>query len=522
METRVRAIPPTLNRFTSSPVLKVKKRKVAGYARVSTDMEEQQSSYSNQVDYYTNYIKSREDWEYVAVYTDEGISATSTRHREGFNRMIEDALNGHIELIVTKSISRFARNTVDSLTTIRKLKENGVEVYFEKENIWTFDSKGELLITIMSSLAQEESRSISENTTWGRRKSFADGKVSVAFSTFLGYDEGFKINDEQAETVRLIYKLYMTGLSYCAIAKELEKRGRLTATGLKRWSLAAVRSVLQNEKYKGDALLQKQYTADYLTKKIKKNNGELQQYFIEGHHEPIISSALFDMVQTEMERRKKLGITFSGKGGFAGKIICGECGHYYGRKTWHSTEKRRKTVYICNGRYQYHTWCKTRHLPETEIKQLFVKALESIVEDKEKTLHVIEKLQRETVADSNRLIEELEVVQGRIDETQGILERMIDENARMAQPQRNYQQKYEDAFSEYEKLKACETELEVKIRERSGTGEKLRIFTDLFQQFDGSHIEFDQELWGVLVENAKVGIDGKVTFRFLGGLETTV
>ena len=270
MESRITAIPPTLNRFTSTPVFEAKKRKVAGYARVSTDMEEQQSSYENQVDYYTNYIKSRDDWEYVAVYTDEGISATSTRHREGFNRMIEDALNGLIDLIVTKSISRFARNTVDSLTTIRKLKEKGVEVFFEKENIWTFDSKGELLITIMSSLAQEESRSISENTTWGRRKSFADGKVSVSFSTFLGYDEGFQINDEQAETVRLIYKLYMTGLSYHAIMKELEKRGRLTATGLKHWTLSAVRSVLHNEKYTGNALLQNRWICeDILTEGSK-------------------------------------------------------------------------------------------------------------------------------------------------------------------------------------------------------------------------------------------------------------
>ena len=522
MEARVRAIAPTLNRFTSTPVFEAKKRRVAGYARVSTDMEEQQSSYENQVDYYTNYIKSRDDWEYVAVYTDEGISATSTRHREGFNRMIEDALNGLIDLIVTKSISRFARNTVDSLTTIRKLKEKGVEVFFEKENIWTFDSKGELLITIMSSLAQEESRSISENTTWGRRKSFADGKVSVSFSTFLGYDEGFQINDEQAETVRLIYKLYMTGLSYHAIMKELEKRGRLTATGLKHWTLSAVRSVLHNEKYTGNALLQKSYTVDFLTKKVKKNNGELQQYFIEGHHEPIISPALFDMVQTEMERRKKLGVTFSGKGAFAGKIICGECGHYYGRKTWHSTDKGRKTVYICNGRYQYHTWCKTRHLPETEIKQLFVRALVSIVEDKERTLHILEKLQKETAADSSRLHEELELVQGKINETQGILTRMINENARMAQSQSGYQEKYEDTFNEYEKLKGRETELEVTIRERSGRGEKLRIFTDLFTRLDGSHIEFSQDLWGTLVEQAVVTLDGKVTFKFLGGLETTV
>ena len=159
-------------------------------------MEEQQTSYQAQLEYYTSYIKNRDDWIFVDVYTDEGISGLNTRRREGFNKMIEDALAGKIDLIITKSVSRFARNTVDSLTTIRKLKENGVEVYFEKENIWTFDGKGEVLLTIMSSLAQEESRSISENCTWGQRKRMADGKVTVAYTRFLGYDQ-----DENGELV---------------------------------------------------------------------------------------------------------------------------------------------------------------------------------------------------------------------------------------------------------------------------------------------------------------------------------
>jgi site-specific DNA recombinase len=200
---KVKTIPATLSRFTASPITEQKKRRVAGYARVSTDHDDQFTSYEAQIDYYTNYIRSRDDWEFVDVYTDEGITGTSTKHREGFKRMVADALAGKIDLIVTKSVSRFARNTVDSLTTIRKLKEKGVECYFEKENIWTFDGKGELLITIMSSLAQEESRSISENCTWGQRKRFADGKVTIPFNRFLGYDRGANgelvVNPEQAK-----------------------------------------------------------------------------------------------------------------------------------------------------------------------------------------------------------------------------------------------------------------------------------------------------------------------------------
>ena len=223
MAKRVTTIPATLNRFDSRPIQSVTKRKVAGYARVSTDTEEQATSYEAQVDYYTRYIKTNPEWDFAGIYTDEGITATNTSHRDGFNRMIQDALDGKIDLIITKSVSRFARNTVDSLTTVRELKEKGIEIYFEKEKIWTLDAKGELLITIMSSLAQEESRSISENITWGKRKSFADGKASVSFTRFLGYDRGpngeFVINKEQAVTVRYIYKRFLEGLSTYQIEK---------------------------------------------------------------------------------------------------------------------------------------------------------------------------------------------------------------------------------------------------------------------------------------------------------------
>lgn len=323
-------IPATISRYTAVPINSTKKRRVAGYARVSTDHEDQVTSYEAQVDYYTNYIKGRDDWEFVAIYTDEGISATNTRRREGFKAMVADALAGKIDLIVTKSVSRFARNTVDSLTTVRMLKEKGVEIYFEKENIWTLDAKGELLITIMSSLAQEESRSISENTTWGQRKRFADGKASVAYKRFLGYDRGpnggFVVNPEQAKTVKLIYKLFLDGLTCHAIAKELTERKLPTPGGKAVWSQTTVRSILTNEKYKGDALLQKEFTVDFLQKKTKKNEGEVPQYYVEGNHEAIIDPVTFDYVQAEMARRTKDKHRYSGVSMFSSKIKCGESG----------------------------------------------------------------------------------------------------------------------------------------------------------------------------------------------------
>ena len=242
-----------------------KKRRVAAYARVSTGSEEQETSLVAQRDYYEKLIQNNDEWVFVEVYYDDGISGLTFRNREGFNRMVADALDGKIDLIISKSISRFARNTVDTLTTIRKLKEAGVEVFFEKENIYTFDSKGEFLITLMSSLAQEESRSISENVTWGKRKHFADGKYEVAFSLFWGYEKGngderFVINEEQAMVVRLIYALFLGGHSSYSIRAILNGLEIPIIRGDKGWRESTIESILSNEKYKGDALLQKSYT----------------------------------------------------------------------------------------------------------------------------------------------------------------------------------------------------------------------------------------------------------------------
>lgn len=253
-------------------------RRVAAYVRVSTDFTEQLDSLAAQKDYFEKMIGDHADWAKVEIYADEGRSGTSYIHREGFNRMIADCEAGKIDIILTKSISRFARNTVDALTCIRKLKLLGIGVYFERENIWTLDSKGEFLITLLTSLAQEESRSISENTAWGIRKQFADGKYSVAYSRFLGYDKGtekdqFVINQEQAVTVRLIYRMSLQRYSAYTSAKFLSKWGLPTPAGKQLWSASVVRSILVNEKYKGDALLQKNLLWISLLKNVRRMKG---------------------------------------------------------------------------------------------------------------------------------------------------------------------------------------------------------------------------------------------------------
>ena len=317
----------------------------------------------------------------------ENVTGTSTKHREGFKRMVADALAGKIDLIVTKSVSRFARNTVDSLTTIRQLKENGIECYFEKENIWTFDGKGELLLTIMSSLAQEESRSISENCTWGQRKRFADGKVTVPFNRFLGYDRGpdgnLVVNREQAAIVQRIYAMFLQGMTYNGIAQQLTADGIPSPGGKPKWNTSAVKSILSNEKYKGCALLQKTYTIDYLTKKKKVNEGEIPQYYVEDNHEAIIDPDTFEMVQREMEKRGKGRKYHSGVHTFSSKIRCGECGSWYGSKVWHSNSKYRKFIWQCNHKFDGAHHCSTPHLTDDIIQQAFLSAANKLLATKD-------------------------------------------------------------------------------------------------------------------------------------------
>ena len=399
MAKNVTTMPATRSLYTADSVSVSKKRRVAGYARVSTDLEDQRSSYAAQCDYYTSYIRGRADWEFVGLYSDEGVSATSTRRREGFNQMVEDALAGKIDLIVTKSVSRFARNTVDSLSTIRKLKEKGCECYFEKENIWTFDAKGELLLTIMSSLAQEESRSISENCTWGVRKRFADGKASVPFGRFLGYDRGadgsLVINQEQAGTVRRIYGMFLQGHSPYRIAKMLTEEGIPTPGGRKVWGGAVVESILTNEKYKGDALLQKVYTVDFLSKKKQVNRGQVPQYYVEGSHPAIIEPSVFDGVQKLMKARRPGKNRKSSVGIFSGKIKCGDCGSWYGSKVWHSNDKYRKVVWQCNDKYGDGEKCTTPHLSQEEIQGCFIRALNVLCEERDEITAVFVEMERD-------------------------------------------------------------------------------------------------------------------------------
>jgi DNA invertase Pin-like site-specific DNA recombinase len=269
-----------------------KKLRVAAYCRVSTDSEEQETSYEAQVTHYTEYIQKNPEWELAGIFADDGISGTNTKKRDEFNRMIDECMAGKIDMVITKSISRFARNTLDCLKYIRQLKDKNIPVFFEKENINTMDSKGEVMLTIMASLAQQESQSLSQNVKLGLQYRYQQGEIQVNCARFLGYtkDENkhLVIVPEEAEIVKRIYREYLEGASMLKIARGLEADGILNGAGNERWHTSNINHILRNEKYIGDALLQKTYTVDFLTKKRVKNNGIVPQYYVEGSHEPII------------------------------------------------------------------------------------------------------------------------------------------------------------------------------------------------------------------------------------------
>jgi len=495
------------------------KRRVAAYARVSTDNEEQLSSFEAQRNYYAQFIRSKSEWEFVEVYADEGISATSTIKRDGFNRMVNDALDGKIDLIITKSVSRFARNTVDTLTTVRKLKEHGVEVYFEKENIYTLDSKGELLITIMSSLAQEESRSISENVTWGQRKRFAEGKVNLPYGQFLGYEKGEdnlpKIVEEEAQVVRRIYRLFLEGKTPSGIAKILTDEKIPSPGGKEKWHISTVRSILTNEKYKGDAILQKAFTVDFLTKKKKKNEGEIPMYYVENSHPSIVSSNVFDQVQYELKLRKKHNGYKTGVSCFSGRIKCGQCGSYYGSKVWHSNSKYRRVIWQCNHKYQDEDKCSTPHIYEENLKKAFIEELNKILLNKDNVISDLRMISHE-IFDSNKLIEEERYLQNEIIIVENLIEKCVKDNALVACDQDEYKTRYNELVKRHEIKKS---ELNRVVQKREDACTKKRGIEELVRRIEEQEsliTSFDEELWISLVDSVVIQSSGEMLFNFQG------
>lgn len=345
---------------------KYQQLRVAAYCRVSTEQEEQQNSYQVQIAYYTDLINRKKEWSLVGIFADEGISGTQTKKRTEFNRMIRMCKNKKIDLVITKSISRFASNTVDCLEYVRQLKNLGIGVIFEKENINTLTMTSEFMIALYGSFAQAESESISKNVSWGKEKAYREGKVQFQYQNLLGYRKGTdgkpEIVPEEAETIKLIYKLFLDGYSMTNIKKTLENKGILTAKGKKVWNESLISSILKNEKYVGDALLQKTYTLDCITHKVVRNHGERPMYLVTDHHAPIIDRDTYDRVQQELARRsskrKISSKTTTEQGKYSSKyalselLICGHCGTPYRRTTW-SARGKKQIVWRCISRLEH-------------------------------------------------------------------------------------------------------------------------------------------------------------------------
>lgn len=378
--------------------------RVAAYCRVSTDDEEQLTSYEAQKNYYTDKIMTNKEWTMAGIFADEGITGTSARKRPEFLRMIRQCKQGKIDIVLTKSISRFARNTVDCLNYVRALKELGIAVIFEKENMNTLEIDSEILITMLGAFAQSESESISANVRWGKRQAMKEGKAIINYKHLYGYRKGAdgkpEIIPEQAEIVRKIYDLFLSGTPIRGILEYLNANSIPNISGESQWAKNAVNSILTNEKYCGDVLLQKTYIDDCINKKVKKNTGQLPMYLVQNHHEGIISRETFDAAQAELARRsagkspsKKNAPTgrgrYSSKYALSDRMYCSECGTRYQRCTWRNRDGSKRIVWRCVSRVDYgNKYChNSPTLDEEPLHRAILAAINGAVKDKDNIVY---------------------------------------------------------------------------------------------------------------------------------------
>ena len=524
---------PAKPQYDRSIKLSEKKLRVAAYCRVSTELEEQESSYEAQVEYYTRKIQETENWKLAGIYADDGKSATNTKKRDDFKAMIKDAESGKIDMILTKSVSRFARNTVDSLLTIRKLKEKNVAVVFEKEGVNTLDGTGEILITILSSLAQEESRNISENTRWGVVRKFEKGKVIVNHNKFMGYTKNengdLVIVPKEAEIVRLVFRLYLEGYSTGKIAKYLEEQKIKTATGLEKWHDTVVLKMLRNEKYMGDALLQKTYTVDFMTKKKVMNKGIVPQYYVEDDHEAIIPKDLFYRVQEELARRasvnksavtrkKNMKSKYSSEYALTGILLCGECGQEYRRVTWARNGKK-KIVWRCSNRLTNGTkYCKDSvTLEEGILNRTVMEDIHRITCNdgnfasalRQNVIRVIGSYGREQEPDE---------YDEKIKAKQEEMVSLIAENAAISSYTDEFDERYRRIAEEISTLKEEQLEARRKKKLAESYNRRVQDMDNFLKQQTYQMPEFDNDLVRRLIANIKVVSEDKLLIQFQSGI----
>jgi site-specific DNA recombinase len=514
---------------------KYQQLRVAAYCRVSTEQEEQQNSYQVQIAYYTDLINRKKEWSLVGIFADEGISGTQTKKRTEFNRMIRMCKNKKIDLVITKSISRFARNTVDCLEYVRQLKNLGIGVIFEKENINTLTMTSEFMIALYGSFAQAESESISKNVSWGKEKAYREGKVQFQYQNLLGYRKGTdgrpEIVPEGAETVRLIYKLFLDGYSMTNIKKMLESKGVLTAKGKKVWNESLISSILKNEKYVGDALLQKTYTLDCITHKVVRNHGERPMYLVTDHHAPIIDRDTYNRVQQELARRsskrKISSKTTTEQGKYSSKyalselLICGNCGTPYRRTTW-SARGKKQIVWRCISRLEHgKTYCPdSPTIKEEQLHKAIIHAINNYYSCRNDIARILKanigtvlecQGQEEIISIENRL---KEIDQARNDLVNLIASGGCDED--------KLDSEFAKLYQEEQQLNEQLETLKSQNKTSSETQAKLNKIMDMIENEKFELETFDNVLIRKLIECVKVLSKNEILVIFKGGYEVKI
>lgn len=526
-------IPATITEKTHKT--RKKKLRVAAYCRVSTDDEEQLTSYRNQIEHYTHKIKQNADWKLVGIFADEGITGVMAKKRDEFLKLINLCRDGKVDVIITKSISRFSRNVADTIKYVRELKALNVAVIFEKENIDTSKMTSEMILDMYGTFAQAESESISDNVRMGKRFGYKSGKVPMQYGQILGYRRGEnnepEIVPEEEKIIKIIYYKFLEGWSLPKLSKYLEENGYKTAKGSTAWSKATIRGILTNEKYKGDVLMQKSYVVDLFSKKVAKNNGELPMYLVKNHHKPIIPREVWDKVQVVIARRNNIKSAtdmnmmkkgrYSSKYALTGLVICGDCGSQYRRTTWTANGKRivwRCVNRLTNGKDACGT---SPTIDEERLHTGIVKAMNSMIDGKEKIQSLLNGSIAEILAatDSHK---EIISLKKKIDDKNEDILQMVADGVKNRESRADITAKCRD---EYEKIKALQEKLNIaEVNSQMGkeSGGRLREIYDTISAMPGKMTEYDDNMTRIAVTEVKILSEEKMSVTLFGTVTVEV
>lgn len=518
--------------------------RVGAYCRVSTDSADQLNSYKSQVAYYTDMIKKNKEWVLADIYADEAITGTQVAKREDFQRMINDCMNGEIDMVITKSISRFARNTLDTLKYVRMLKERNIAVYFEDEKINTLTMDGELLLVVLSSVAQQEVENISANVKKGLKMKMKRGEL-VGFQGCLGYDyhkdtKTITVNEEEAEIVRYIFNRYIEGAGGSVIAHELENLGYKTKYGSSTWVQSTVIGIIKNEKYKGDLLLGKTFTVDPISKRRLENFGEEDKFYIRNHHEPIISEEVFEKAQEILARRNvnrgKIGEgntkreKYSRKYAFSCMLECGFCGGTLTRRNWHSSSQYSKVIWQCvTATKKGKKFCKhSKGIPETAIEEAFVESYRLLCDDNKDVLEEFLK-RTEKALGENSIEDQLHKLKKSIDKVSLKRKKLLDNYLKGIIEQDIYEETDVELKNELTNARAKLEYLQQQSDEKSSLQRRLSDFKKALSHNEVLE-EFDRGIFESIVEKVIVGgldEDGnkdpyKITFIYKTGFKNEI